>query len=166
MQRKSIVIKSIAFTSFFLALQFGMLSTVHADRDKGNGKNNENGQDEGKGDAESNSRVKRGFEITPVPLNLHGKNRALVGLGSYIVNAQGGCNDCHTWNAALSPFGSYAAGGNPFLGQPKKIDPAFYLTGGRVFGPFVSANITPDANGKPAGLTLEQFIAPTDGTQS
>ena len=33
--------------------------------------------------------IKRGFEIAPVPLNLEGKNRALVGLGSYIVNAQG-----------------------------------------------------------------------------
>ena len=33
------------------------------------------------------ARVRRGFEIAPVPLNLEGKNRALVGLGSYIVNA-------------------------------------------------------------------------------
>jgi hypothetical protein len=38
------------------------------------------------------SKIKRGFEIAPVPLNLEGKNRALVGLGSYIVNAQAGCN--------------------------------------------------------------------------
>src|SRR6185436_13905869 len=42
------------------------------------------------------SEVKLGFEIAPVPLNLRGKNRELVGLGSYIVNAQGGCNDCHS----------------------------------------------------------------------
>ena len=28
------------------------------------------------------SRIKRGFEIAPVPLNLEGKNPALVGLGS------------------------------------------------------------------------------------
>ena len=34
------------------------------------------------------SKIQRGFEIAPVPLNLAGKNRALVGLGSYIVNAQ------------------------------------------------------------------------------
>ena len=27
------------------------------------------------------------------------------------------------------------------------------------FGPFISRNITPDANGRPAGLTLVQFIA-------
>ena len=32
-----------------------------------------------------------------------------------------------------------------------------YLTGGRQFGPVTSANITPDANGRPAGLTYEEF---------
>ena len=35
-------------------------------------------------------RIARGFAIAPVALNLKGKNRAFVGLGSYIVNAQGG----------------------------------------------------------------------------
>ncbi len=38
------------------------------------------------------SRIQRGLEIAPVPLNLKGKNRALVGLGSYIVN--GGRKRC------------------------------------------------------------------------
>ena len=33
------------------------------------------------------SKIRIGFEIAPVPLNLAGKDRALVGLGSYIVNA-------------------------------------------------------------------------------
>lgn len=33
------------------------------------------------------------------------------------------------------------------------------MTGGRRFGPVtVSANLTPDGTGKPAGLTLKQFI--------
>src|SRR5262245_46661214 len=41
------------------------------------------------------SRIQRGFDLSPVQLNLQGKNRASVGLGSYIVNAQAGCNDCH-----------------------------------------------------------------------
>jgi mono/diheme cytochrome c family protein len=91
-------------------------------------------------DEPSQSQVQRGFEITPVPLNLKGKNRALVGLGSYIVNT-GGCNDCHT-----NP--SYAPGGNPFLGEPEPFGPGLF-----------SANITPDALGRPAGLTLQQFIA-------
>jgi hypothetical protein len=96
------------------------------------------------------SRVQQGFAIAPVPLNLVGKNPALVGLGSYLVNAVGGCNDCHT-----SP--SYASGGNPFLGQPKGINAAHYLAGGQTFGPFISRNITPEANGLPAGLTFAQF---------
>ncbi|HSE25234.1 MAG TPA: hypothetical protein VLB68_26470 [Pyrinomonadaceae bacterium] len=98
----------------------------------------------------SDSIIQRGFEIAPVPLNLKGKNRALVGLGSYIVNT-GGCNDCHT-----NP--SYATGGDPFLGQPEQINVPCYLSGGMDFGPFRSRNLTPDANGLPAGLTLEEFI--------
>jgi len=40
--------------------------------------------------------ILQGFEIAPVPLDLIDKNPLLVGLGSYIVNAQGACNDCHT----------------------------------------------------------------------
>ena len=63
-------------------------------------------------DESSQSQIQRGFEINPVPLDLNGKNRGLVGLGSYIVNTTG-CNDCHT-----NP--SYAPGGNPFLGQPEE----------------------------------------------
>ena len=98
------------------------------------------------------SRIRRGFAVAPVPLNLRGKNRDLVGLGSYIVNAQGGCNDCHT-----TP--SYAPGHDPFLGQPLEVNAATYLGGGRFFGPvIVSKNITPDEHGLPAGLTRNQFI--------
>lgn len=97
------------------------------------------------------SRIKIGFEIAPVPLNLKGKNRGLVGLGSYIVNAQGGCNDCHT----NPPF---APGGDPFEGQPKVINAENYLAGGVAFGPFISRNLTPDpVTGLPANLTFAQF---------
>jgi hypothetical protein len=96
------------------------------------------------------SRIQRGFKIAPVPLKLRGLNPALVGLGSYIVNAQGGCNDCHTVPA-------FAPGGDPFAGQPEQINKAGYLAGGAVFGPFISRNITPRANGRPANLTFEQF---------
>jgi hypothetical protein len=97
------------------------------------------------------SRIVRGFLIAPVPLNLRGRNRALVGLGSYIVNAQAGCSDCHT-------FPAYAPGGNPFLGEPKRINAERYLAGGRDFGGgIVSANITPDEDGKPAGLTFQEY---------
>src|SRR5215813_13169094 len=91
----------------------------------------------GKAEDESESRIKQGFAIAPVKLNLVEKNRALVGLGSYLVNAVGGCNDCHT-----NP--NYAAGGNPFLGEPKKINAKNYLAGGMAFGPFISRNLTPE----------------------
>ena len=37
--------------------------------------------------------IRIGYDIAPVTLNTRGKNALLVGLGSYIVNAQGGCND-------------------------------------------------------------------------
>jgi hypothetical protein len=97
-------------------------------------------------------RIARGFAIAPVPLSYdkddHEK-KELVGLGSYLVNAVGGCNDCHT-----QP--SYAPGHDPFMGQPKQVNTAHYLGGGRVFGPFVSRNLTPE-NGLPAGRTYQQF---------
>ena len=105
-----------------------------------------------KKDEGQESQIRRGFEIAPVPLNLNGKNRALVGLGSYIVNAQGACNDCHT-------HPSYAAGGDPYLGQPQQVNAAQYLAGGRQFGPFTSRNLTPDpVTGLPADLTFQQFL--------
>lgn len=102
-------------------------------------------------DSDAN-RIARGFKIAPVPLNLRGLDRNQVGLGSYLVNAVSGCNDCHS----VQPF---ATGHDPYLGQPKKTNVATYLSGGRAFGPFISANITPDARRLPAGLTLNQFIA-------
>ena len=97
---------------------------------------------------------KRGLEIAPLPLNLSGRDRKLVGEGSFIVNAQAECNGCHTANINAT----YLPGGNPFLGQPEQINPDTYLVGGNAFGPFVSRNLRPDASGKPAGLTLEQFM--------
>jgi hypothetical protein len=104
------------------------------------------------GDAATDAaKIRIGYEIAPVPLDLAGRNRALVGLGSYIVNAQGGCNDCHT-------HPNFAPGGDPYAGQPEVINSEGYLAGGRLFGPFKSANLTPDANGLPAGLTYAEFV--------
>ena len=100
--------------------------------------------------AQSESVVQIGFAIAPVDLNLTGKNQALVGKGSYLVNAAGGCNDCHTWRPTDEPpnYGTnYEEGGDPFLGQPEQIYQAGYLGGGRPFGPFTSRNLTPDATG-------------------
>jgi hypothetical protein len=101
-------------------------------------------------DQDSASRIQQGFAIAPVPLNLQGKNRALVGLGSYLVNAVGGCNDCHT-----NP--PYLQGHNPFEGQPKQVNAAHYLAGGMAFGPFISRNLTPE-NGLPEGHTFDEFL--------
>ena len=102
-------------------------------------------------DGISESKIRRGFSLAPVELNLRGKNRALVGLGSYIVNAQGGCNDCHT-NPAYLP------GHDPFQGEEEQINAPCYLSGGVAFGPFISRNLTPNSQGLPAGLTFEQFL--------
>jgi hypothetical protein len=96
--------------------------------------------------AQVSSTIARGAAIAPVPLNMTGLNPALVREGSYIVNAQGGCNDCHT----VPP---YAAGGDPFLGEPELINAPCYLAGGAAFGPFISRNLTR----VPALRTLEQF---------
>jgi hypothetical protein len=106
---------------------------------------------------DDDSRIEQGFAIAPVPLNLHRKNRALVGLGSYLVNAVGDCNGCHA-----GPPGEFAPGGDPYQGQPKQFNQATYLSGGRpLFGPFfVPRNLTPDHTGRPeGGGSFEEFKA-------
>jgi hypothetical protein len=109
------------------------------------------------------SRVHRGLEIAPVPLNLEGKNRALVGLGSYIVNAHVPCNECHGAGPALTQF---LPGSNPYFGQQAVINPATYFGGGRDFGAIapgaahiISRNLTPDKTGLPVGgHTFAEFV--------
>jgi hypothetical protein len=110
------------------------------------------------------ARISRGFEIAPVALNLEHKNPRLVGLGSYLVNAVGACNMCHSAGTATE----YAKGGNPYFkgNQPAVVNPATYLGGGRVFAsqvagatpPIVSRNLTPNATGLPVGgRTFAEF---------
>jgi hypothetical protein len=115
-------------------------------------------------------KIQQGFAIAPVPLNLVGKDPALVGLGSYIVNAQADCNGCHT----LNPQVEYTPTGNPYLLSPPfsgKVtpDPSHYLAGGQDFGPFpggpnsiphlYTRNLTPDKTGLPeGGHTFAQFL--------
>lgn len=123
-------------------------------------------------DDDDQSRIRIGLEIAPVPLNLEGKDIAKVGLGSYLVNAVGDCNGCHSSNAPPLYLYPYSTGGNPYFKQPQKIDPSVYLAGGENFGtvgtptgpngyagPFIiTRNLTPDKNGLPeGGHTLEQF---------
>lgn len=118
-------------------------------------------------DQNEESKIQRGFEIAPVHLNLDGKNRALVGLGSYIVNAVGDCNGCHS----AGPTTEFAKGGNPYFRSPmffsgtKQTNTATYLGGGRDFGPvgsvlhLYSRNLTPDKTGLPeGGHTFGEFV--------
>jgi hypothetical protein len=165
---KRLVISTIAFVGLFFAV--ALISNLPV-------RGNDN--DQNREDRDTQSKIQIGFDIAPVPLNLQGKNRALVGLGSYIVNAQGSCNDCHTCP-------SYVPGTNPFppfFGAGAAghgiINSTNYLAGGVTFTAappgqtptvVISKNLTPDATGKPVGLTLEQFknairtgIDPSDG---
>ena len=136
--------------SFLSALALGVAaSLVMADDRHDWGRNGRDDDDDRA--LQNDARVQRGLEIAPVRLNIDEHKRNLVGLGSYLVNAGGACADCHTCP-------TYAPGHNPYLGQPKQINAFNYLAGGVHFGPFTSANLTPDAQGHPAGLTLEKFI--------
>lgn len=118
------------------------------------------------------SKVEIGLAIAPVHLNYERRDRRLVGLGSYLVNAQMDCNGCHS----QGPATEYIGPGNPYLLAPpngpyagkQKVNPATYLGGGRDFGPFgsqgellhlYSRNLTPDKTGRPAGgHTFEEFL--------
>jgi hypothetical protein len=140
---KRILVSTAAVAGLFAAVTIISNSSLKGDdRDRNRGEREDDRELE----------VQIGFSIAPVKLNLEDKDPELVGLGSYIVNAQGACNDCHTCP-------SYAPGHNPFppVGGDGQINAATYLAGGVDFGPVTSANLTPDANGRPEGLTLEQF---------
>jgi hypothetical protein len=112
------------------------------------------GKDDRRGDNCESTMIERGFEIAPVPLNLEHKDRDLVGLGSYLVNAVGGCWDCHSAGTTTE----FALGGNPYFGERKVVNPVTYLGGGRDFGALIpgtpdiiSRNLTPDKTGLPEG---------------
>jgi hypothetical protein len=99
------------------------------------------------------TRIQQGMAIAPVPLDTTDLNVRQVARGSYIVNGVAGCNDCHTCP-------SYAPGHNPFDGVGDGATNAVnYLAGGVNFGIAVSANLTPDENGLPAGLTHDEFVS-------
>jgi hypothetical protein len=135
----------IGFFTMFVAVVFTAivltrepLRVVRADDD-----NSDNNQ----------SRSVQGLAITPVPLKFKESDRQLVGLGSYLVNAVGSCNDCHSCP-------SYTPGDNPNVlgGARGSFNAASFLAGGVHFGPtIVSPDLTPDVNGNPA-LTFAQFF--------
>lgn len=116
----------------------------------------------------SPSAVQQGFAISPVKLNLAGKDPGKVGLGSYIVNGIGDCSGCHSFPQYLEQDGP---GSNPAARDPydaltqsvsrqlvANFNSAHYLAGGQCFGPFMARNLTPEANGQPEGLTEAEFI--------
>jgi hypothetical protein len=145
------------FVAIAIAGMFVSSSQVRAQND-----NNQGNEDQ--------SRIQQGFAISPVPLNLVGKDPALVGLGSYIVNGQADCNGCH----GLGPAFQFTPNGNPYLLSPPfsgrvTTDASHYLAGGRDFGPFppgpgsiphlYSRNLTPDKTGLPeGGHTFTEFL--------
>ena len=150
MRSQQIVNTAGAAVTLGVIVMGGMLITtprVHAD---------DNGQES------QDPRVAIGLKIAPVKLNLDGKDRDLVGLGSYIVNAQADCNGCHN-SPDLGP--EFLPGGDPYLNQhPTVVNPASYLGGGMTFAVFPngaviqSRNLTPDKTGLPeGGHTFEEF---------
>src|SRR5215475_8490465 len=152
----------IAVISTFAAITLVGMMSVNSSLVRAQNGDNQGNEDE--------SKIQLGLAIAPVPLNLFGKDRALVGLGSYIVNAQADCNGCHTLNPAVE----YTPTGNPYLLSPPfsgrtMVDPSHYLAGGFDFGPFpggpgsiphlYTRNLTPDKTGLPeGGITFAEFL--------
>ena len=122
-----------------------------------------------------------GLKIAPSFINMKGKDPTLVGLGSFIVNAQADCNGCH----GSDPANEFLVPGNPYLlpplNHPVQLNQATYLNGGQNFGPagpgivqdpnsplyyapgygpnIITRNLTPDSTGNPeGGVSLERFI--------
>lgn len=100
------------------------------------------------------SRAEIGFSIAEQQGIALDRGNPAQGLGSYLVNAAG-CNDCHTWL-------NFAAGGDPYSRQPKQLNIANFLAGGRLFAlpteNVCSRNITPEpGTHKPAGLSRAEF---------
>jgi len=122
-----------------------------------------------------------GLKIAPAFINGKGKDPTLLGLGSYIVNAQADCNGCH----GSDPANEFLPTNNPFLRSPNNApaiyNQATYLNGGRNFGPvgpgivldpksplyagpgagpnIITRNLTPDHTGNPeGGNDLRRFM--------
>jgi hypothetical protein len=89
---------------------------------------------------ETDPRIQTGLHIAPVKLTMKGLNAAKVGIGSYIVNAQGDCNGCHT-----SPdYGPEYSKDPTLVGNPPPgvVNSAAYLGGGSFFATFPGGRIS------------------------
>ena len=122
-----------------------------------------------------------GLLIAPDFIQMDGKDPGLVGLGSFIVNAQADCNGCH----GSDPANEFPPANNPYFRPPGnfpvKFNQATYLNGGQNFGPagpgvvqnaksplyagpglgpsIITRNLTPDFTGNPAGgIDYNKFL--------
>jgi mono/diheme cytochrome c family protein len=161
MMKRRLWVGSVAAISTFAAITLAGMMSVNSSLVRAQNADNQGNE---------SVKIQLGFAIAPVPLNLVGKDPALVGLGSYVVNAQSDCNGCHTLSAAAE----YTPTGNPYLLSPPfngmaAQDPSHYLAGGRDFGPFpggpgsiphlYTRNLTPDKTGLPeGGHTFTEFL--------
>jgi hypothetical protein len=112
--------------------------------------------------------AQQGQAVSPVPLALRGKGPTLILQGSYLVNAQGGCNSCHTC-PSYRGTDPYKVGGHGLGNDPTPVNSVNFLSGGTPFvnGTILSPNLTPDSSGRPGGLTYKQFkSAMHDGEDS
>lgn len=162
---KAGVVGAAAGTLLFVAMHRGPMK-VHAD---------DRGKDQGQGQGQDNDQMLSsiGLSIAPDFIKLNGKDPTLVGLGSFIVNAQADCNGCH----GSDPANEFLPTNNPFLLPPNngraKFNQATYLNGGQNFGPvglgivkdttsplfagpglgpnIITRNLTPDHTGNPEG---------------
>ena len=76
-----------------------------------------------------------------------GRNRDSVGLGSYLVNSSAAATTVTPHpSITVDPFGG------AWRAEARSMSPAILLVA-RSSGPFVSRDITPFEDGKPAGLT-------------
>src|SRR5215472_7070947 len=164
------VTSAAALGTALILLIASTIASLAKDQDQDQHQNQNQNQNE---DQESSDAiVEQGFAVSPIPenkLNLFGKDRNQVGLGSYLVNAAADCNGCHSFPRFLRPGGTVPGtngnqtgnitylGSNPAFGDPY-LDPpeqslaghlkanhniGHFLAGGRCFGFLQSRNLTP-----------------------
>ena len=107
-----------------------------------------------------------GLRIAPDFIQIGNQDPLLVGLESFIVNAQADCNGCH----GSDPANGYLPTNNPYFLPPNNLGPAgpgivknpkSALFGGPGLGPknIISRNLTPDYTSNPeGGHDLGSFI--------
>ena len=146
--------RAVAFVALSFVLVLGMAVKIH-----GTPPGNDDRFDFG-----DLNKIRIGYKINPVPLNLKGKNVLLVGLGSYIVNGQADCAGCHS-----TP--QYRTRRRPPSWTAREDQQGdIPLRRGRSLRTFRATQYHANSQGRPGNLTLEQFLevfsaAPTSRRQ-